>query len=143
MGLDPTRSRRHGANMVKQRPTLGKRVPTVSSVPVRDAVLRLLEGTEAERNPPKQEQIGFTIWAVVCKQVHRDFDAKQQTELVYCTLKMEIFYFFSLFLRNPVARSLIILSIIPETNGFVISAQKLRLILKTNYIKINEIIMIM
>lgn len=142
MGLDPTRSRRHDANMVKQRPTLGKRVPTVSSVPVRDAVLRLLEGTEAERNPPKQEQIGFRIWAV-CKQVHRDFDAKQQTELVYCTLKMEIFYFFSLFLRNPVARSLIILSIIPETNGFVISAQKLRLILKTNCIKINEIIMIM
>lgn len=56
---DPTRSRRHGANVVKQRPTL--RVPTVSSVPVRDAVLRFLEETETERNPPKQEQIGFRI----------------------------------------------------------------------------------
>lgn len=33
-----------------------------------------------------------------------------------------------MFLRNPVARSLIILSIIPETNEFVTSAQKLRLI---------------
>lgn len=86
MGFDPTRSRRHGANVVKQRPTLGNRVPSVSSVPVRDAVFRFLEGTETERNPPKQEQIGFRIWAMVCKQVHRDFDAKRQTELVYCTL---------------------------------------------------------
>lgn len=47
-----------------------------------------------------------------------------------------------MFLRNPVAKSLITLSIIPETNGFVACAQKLRLILKTNCIKINEIIMI-
>ena len=46
---------------MKQRPTLGNRVPTVSSVPVRDAVLRFLEETETERNPPKQEQIGFRI----------------------------------------------------------------------------------
>ena len=45
-------------------------------------------------------------------------------------------------LRNPVARSLITLSIIPKANGFVAWAQKLRLILETNCIKINEIIMI-
>ena len=112
MGLDPTRSRRHGANMVKQRPTLGKRVPTVSSVPVRDAVLRLLEGTEAERNPPKQEQIGFRIWAV-CKQVHRDFDAKQQTELVYCTLKMEIFCVGTKMTKSPFSTNI---PLIPSIN---------------------------
>lgn len=56
--------------------------------------------------------------------------------------KWKCLFFSSLFLKNPVARSLITLSIIPETNGFVTCAQKLRLILETNCIKINEIIMI-
>lgn len=54
---DPTRSRRHGANVVKQRPTLGNRVPTVSSVPVRDAVLRFLEGTETEKPPQSRSRL--------------------------------------------------------------------------------------
>lgn len=95
-----------------------------------------------DRNQERQEQTCFKILSVVYKQVQRDFDTQLQTELVYyCTLKMEIFGFFSsMFLRNPVARALITLSIVPETNEFVTCAQKPKLILKTNYQ--NEIIMI-
>lgn len=139
--LIPTAVALSWRHVVKPCVTLVNGLPTVSSFPIRNHCPQILGGYIDGQEPPKAGADLFQNLGCGLQTSSERFWCKATDGTGLLHIISGNLYFF-LFLRNPVARSLIILSIIRETNGFVTSTQKLRLILKTNCIKVNEIIMI-